>query len=159
MNVKNVHSMLRKRQQGAILTISLIILFLLSILGLAVMKTSTLEEKMAANSLHEDIAFQAAETISESIISDAQNMTDAYNSATHSIPVTHTNSLMSEVTATSTVSYTGQGIAHGYSFGEDSGSFQAYRFIVDSTGTINQANTATRIIQGTYRVAPASQGD
>ncbi len=143
-----------RKQQGAVLTVSLIMLFLLSILGLAVMRTSTLEEKMAANSLHEDVAFQAAETISEETISEAANLTAAYNSSNGTEVVDFQNEHMDGITASATISYSGFGNAYGFSIGVDSGNFKAYRFVSDSVGEISDANTSSRIIQGAYRVAP-----
>lgn len=52
----------RNKQHGAALIVSLVILLLMMILGLAAIRTSSLEEKMAGNTLDLEIAFQAAET-------------------------------------------------------------------------------------------------
>ena len=155
MSIMHALNTTSKQQRGAILSVALIMLFLLSILGLAVMRSTTLEEKMAANSLHEDIAFQAAETVSEEVITDPDNMTAAFNSANDTVDIPFSNPHMPMIEADSTVSYTGEGLAPGFSLGQGSGKFQAYRFIVDSTGRIDDANTKTRIIQGAYRIAPA----
>lgn len=48
-------------QCGAVLIISLIMLLLMTILGITAMRTGLLEEKMAANSRDQTLAFQAAE--------------------------------------------------------------------------------------------------
>ena len=48
-------------QRGAVLIISLIMLLLMTILGITAMRTGLLEEKMAANSRDQTLAFQAAE--------------------------------------------------------------------------------------------------
>lgn len=50
-----------KREQGAVLIISLIILVILTILGMSAMQSTSLEERMAGNMRDRDIAFQAAE--------------------------------------------------------------------------------------------------
>ena len=52
----------RNAQRGAVLIISLIMLVILTLLGVTGMTTSSLEEKMAANSQEYGRAFQAAET-------------------------------------------------------------------------------------------------
>ena len=52
----------RVTQRGAVLVVSLIILLILTILGVSVMQTTTLEEKMAAATRNKDLAFQAAES-------------------------------------------------------------------------------------------------
>ena len=149
----------QSKQQGAILTVALILLFLLSILGLAVMKTSTLEEKMAANSLHEDIAFQATETIAENAISDVQNMNDAFNATDQTVSASANNVGTTGITATWSLAYTGTGLAPGGSAGIGGSNPVAHRFVVDTTGTIDEANTSSRIIQGFYRIAPSAEGN
>ena len=50
------------RQSGAVLAISLIMLLLLTIIGIASMGGAGLEEKMAGNLRDRNLAFQAAET-------------------------------------------------------------------------------------------------
>lgn len=54
-------TMINHKQRGAVLIISLIMLLLMTILGLAAMRTSLFEEKMAANSRDQTLAFQATE--------------------------------------------------------------------------------------------------
>lgn len=49
-------------QTGAILVVSLIMLLLLTIISVAGMQTTTLEEKMAGNNKDHNLAFQAAES-------------------------------------------------------------------------------------------------
>lgn len=51
-----------KHQTGAVLVISLIMLLLLTLIGVSGSQNTSLEEKMAANVLERNIAFQAAET-------------------------------------------------------------------------------------------------
>ena len=57
-----------KKQRGTALIVSLLILLVLTILGVAAMSTTTMEEKMAGNSRKIDLAFQSA----ESALRDAQ---------------------------------------------------------------------------------------
>ena len=52
----------RSRQCGTVLTTSLIILVALTILGLAAMQTTSVEERMAGNLGDQNLAFQATET-------------------------------------------------------------------------------------------------
>ena len=52
----------RHRQQGAVLITSLIFLIILTILAVTSMSTNTLEERMAANAVENNIVFQAAES-------------------------------------------------------------------------------------------------
>lgn len=50
-----------RRASGSALAICLIFLLLVTILGMSVIKTTTLQDKMAANTRDKDLAFQAAE--------------------------------------------------------------------------------------------------
>lgn len=49
------------REQGSALIVSLVMLLLLSLIGLAGIQTTTMQERMAANLLDKELAFQAAE--------------------------------------------------------------------------------------------------
>ena len=53
--------MFPKQQRGVALIVSLIMLLLMTILGLAALRTSLLEEKMAANTRDKTLAFEASE--------------------------------------------------------------------------------------------------
>lgn len=52
----------KQSQTGATLIVSLILLFVLAIIGLSSMQSTTVEEKMAGNMRDQSVAFQAAET-------------------------------------------------------------------------------------------------
>ena len=56
------HEIRYRHQQGAVLITALVLLLVLTMLGLASMSTTTLEERMAANSQESNRAFQAAES-------------------------------------------------------------------------------------------------
>lgn len=51
----------RHRQCGAALIISLVLLVILTLMGIATLRTSTMQERMAGNSRDRNLAFQAAE--------------------------------------------------------------------------------------------------
>jgi type IV pilus assembly protein PilX len=51
----------RKKQQGAILVISLLLLLILTVLGLAVMRMTRMQERMAGNTRDLNLALQGAE--------------------------------------------------------------------------------------------------
>lgn len=52
----------KKNERGAVLIIALIMLLILTVLGVAVMESSVIEERMAGNAIDRNRAFQAAET-------------------------------------------------------------------------------------------------
>ncbi|HAN55535.1 MAG TPA: hypothetical protein DCQ77_04810 [Betaproteobacteria bacterium] len=53
--------LIKHTQQGAALITGLIFMVVLTLLAVAAMRTTSLDEKMAANALNQDAAFQAAE--------------------------------------------------------------------------------------------------
>lgn len=57
-----IHRPTAQAQHGAVLLVSLMILLIMTVLGIAAMSGTTMEEKMAANSQQRQQAFQAAET-------------------------------------------------------------------------------------------------
>jgi type IV pilus assembly protein PilX len=52
-----------KKQTGAILVVSLIMLLVMTLMGLSGMQTTSLQEKMSSNMRDQNIAFQAAESV------------------------------------------------------------------------------------------------
>ncbi len=50
-----------EKQKGAVLIVALVILLVLTVLGVAIMESSVVEERMAGNVLDRNITFQAAE--------------------------------------------------------------------------------------------------
>ncbi len=56
------HRPLGTSQRGAVLLVSLMILLIMTVLGIAGMSSTTMEEKMAANNQQQQQAYQAAET-------------------------------------------------------------------------------------------------
>jgi Tfp pilus assembly protein PilX len=71
-----------KRQQGAVLLISLLVLLVLTLIGLSSLDSSVMEEKMATNAQTSNATFQAAETaIRETFYVENQNPTAAVKHA------------------------------------------------------------------------------
>ena len=78
------------QQRGVALVMALVILFILTLLGIASMSTSTLQEKMAGNIQEATRAFQAAESGINSALRDTNilnpngSVTNIYNYSGHS---------------------------------------------------------------------------
>lgn len=71
----------RSRQHGAVLYVALIVLILLALIGIAGMQVAGMQERMAANYLRGNVAFQAAEGVlrlSEDNIQNDLYATGAY---------------------------------------------------------------------------------
>ena len=70
INSKSRPIKLAHSQQGAVLILSLIILLVMTLFGLASMNTSIMQEKMAANSQNTNRTFQAAESAVGAVVDE-----------------------------------------------------------------------------------------
>lgn len=61
MNMKRPVFIHQKKQKGAVLIVALVVLLLLTILGVALLESSVVEERMAGNYLDRNQVFQSAE--------------------------------------------------------------------------------------------------
>ena len=86
-----------RRQQGVVLVVSLLMLLVLTLIGLAATRSTTLEERMTANQNDATVAFEAAEAAlrdGEGQLSSASqpnydgNTAGAYNASTMSSSMT-----------------------------------------------------------------------
>jgi type IV pilus assembly protein PilX len=81
-----------RRQRGAVLIISLLILLVMTVLGVASMGTTTLQERMANNNRQQQVAFQAAEaalrTAEAFLAGNVSNITTLKNNFNSGAPVT-----------------------------------------------------------------------
>lgn len=82
------HHSIRRRQEGVVLIISLVILVLITLVGLSTIRTTTMEEKMAGNSRDRDKALQAAEAVVQACLTQLNAGT--YGGAVHTPTVAPT---------------------------------------------------------------------
>lgn len=76
---KRKQSFGHKKEKGAVLMVSLVMLILLSLISIGSMNTSIMEEKMAGNMRDQNLAFQAAESVlihAESSLSPTPTFSD-----------------------------------------------------------------------------------
>ena len=146
------------RQNGSVLIVSLIILLVMTVLGLAASGGANMELRMAGNNEHINTTLQAAESAVEATITDVNLLGQALNSAT---PISQDIRLDSNydaanqpVNSTAKISYVGQGNMDGYSLGINQSNFVAHNFEVIGTGSM-QGNVTSVTSQGVYRVAPS----
>jgi len=145
-----------KKQKGAVLVVSLIILLVMTLIALSGMKTSMMQEKMAANAQNMNKTFQAAESAvgaltstimsgNSTILSTALTAEDGFAPATsYSVGDSHIDSTVQ-------VEYKGEVIATGgnsISADEDTTTLKGYRFEIIGTGAISGANAQTQVFQG-----------
>lgn len=162
MNHFNNRPQQANNQDGGALLVAMIMIFMLSIMGVSSMRGSTLERRMATNSIQTATAFQAAESASEIALNDEDNMTTALNNTVASDVNSGilTDDAVIEIAADlqqdigldskSQLRYLGDGPAYGYST-----NFIAYRFEVIGRAEIDAVRADAQVTQGAYRIAPA----
>ena len=150
--MKHIHS-----QRGGALLIAIIMIFMLSILGISVIRGSTLEYRMAINAIRTAATFQAAESASNFAINSHENMTEAYNRGLNGRFIVSTASVNPTVTSlesNSSLSYTGTALVEGFSAGE----FTGLVFVATGVSTMENSGTQSTIEQGALRIVPAKTG-
>jgi type IV pilus assembly protein PilX len=145
-------------QNGAVLIVSLIILLVMTVLGVAASGSANMELRMAGNNERINSTLQAAESAVEATITDINLLGQALNSTT---PVEQSIRLDSAYAADSqpvessaAISYLGQGSVDGFSLGINQSNFVAHNFEVKGTGSM-QGNVKSITSQGVFRVAPS----
>lgn len=155
------------KQQGGALLVALILIFMLSIMGVSSMRGSTLEKRMASNSIQTSATFQGAESTNEMAINSSANLTRAINIADVKevnqgiidplAKITIEYDLLQDIDMDSeaSVQYVGDGPAYGFSTGSGSSNFVAYLFYIDANAEVDAIRSNKSLLQGAYRIAPA----
>ena len=157
MQYKRSHSIAPvNRQQGAVLIVSLMLLLVMTLLSVASMSTSVMQEKMAANAQNTNRTFQAAESAVDAHVSiilggNSDNLNEAMTSPTEQGVVMTVNIGTSDVTATAQIEYLGEIITTGggsINADESSTLLNGHRFELVGIGNIAAVQAQTQIKQG-----------
>ena len=141
-----------KQQQGAALFVSLMFLFLMTIIGLNALNTSISDERMALNTQHQQQVFHAAESAINVIKRDVTALEDAITTGT-SNAVSYTQ--QSDVTANATASYTGCTTpAAGFSVGD----YVIHGFAINASASLGASSAQADHLQGVSLLAPSGAG-
>ena len=149
-----------RAQRGGALLVAMIMIFMMSIMGLTVMRGSTLERRMATNAIQAREVSQLAESVTEQVLNDDGNLTAAFELGT----ATGAGEEPGKVTidkvldtdlgyrTTGTLSYVGGGVAPGFSIG----TFEALRYISSGTAEIDSVGARSVIEQGAFKTVPSN---
>ncbi len=156
MNQTQLPNLVR-RQQGAVLIVSLIILLVLTLIGVAGMNTSVLQERMAVNAQNSNRAFQAAESsvraLADELYADdltllRESMKDANDKSSVK---TFTADAANGITATYQAEYLGEVIiTSGSSMdaNESSTLLKGFRYELRGTATMDGTGAASTVFTG-----------
>ncbi len=171
MNIINQHA-----QKGALLIVSMMLLFVLTLLGVTSVSTSSLEGRMATNFQHKTILFQIVESaLSDALIMGDPDITTNPNyDAANDLMITALSKGVGDLTTALTdnsqkfntirnttvntntlIVLMAQSPCGGASFSSGgSGGIICYAYEFRSTATHNSTNTNETHIQGVERTGP-----
>lgn len=159
MNLLAIHTSFRRTQRGAVLVTSLVLLLVMTILGVASLRSSSLEERIAANTVMLTQAFHAAEGVLNEAVAAASASGTLLGSTMGGTNATVPLTLDGSTGGTATVSYLGFGPALGDSMGVGGGNeIVMHHFEIEADGRLTAADgrvmTTTQTIGGIKRRGP-----
>ncbi len=159
---------MRSTQRGGALLVSMIMVFMLSIMGISAMRGSSLEKRMATNSIQTAITFQGAESTGEEALNSKESLQDSFEIADIAgVKAGDKNTLIPKqvlvdlkqdigMQSSAEVVYVGQGVADGYSTGIGSSNFVSLRFESKGLAEVEAINATAGVVQGANRIVPGT---
>ncbi len=148
------------KQSGMTLFVSMIMLFVMTILGLSTIGSTTLGVQMAANNQFENIVFQESEDAIETSADDINYLGSAYTaSVISSTPSWPTNTVETASSSNNYLSSSSQAKFIGFANpkGESAGSirmgmsgYQLYNYEIRGTASLANNNAENTNVQGAY---------
>ncbi len=132
--------------------VSLVLLFMMSIMGIQAMRSASLDRRMSTNAVHKSVTFQAAESATELALDNMNSLSAAITSGLQ-VPVTVPVTLNDDehLDTNASVQYTGRAMALGWG-----NNFAAFQFEVIGDAALGDVNAKTNIVQGAFVAAPAN---
>ncbi|MEE9333386.1 MAG: PilX N-terminal domain-containing pilus assembly protein [Granulosicoccaceae bacterium] len=147
---------IKAKQEGAALMISLIFIFMITVIGITAMKDATLEGQLANNAIQKEMTLQAAEAASNVLFNDEDSLID---SVCDDNPLWEPQAQLqqtAEQTTRARVEYSGRANPIGYSLG---GPIGAKLFVVTGDSRIDSVSTGSRVSQGVIYIGAQELGD
>ena len=146
-----------RAEHGGALLVSIIMIFMMSILGVSTMRGSTIERRMADNSIITNKNFQIAESSTELSRNDIDNLADAINSGITIQVDTEVYRNTTAITSWAELTFVGGGFQEGNSFGDGNpGTFDSARFVSRGNSQSASVRANSEIHQGASRPIPAA---
>lgn len=168
---------LRSAQAGATLLVALMLLLTMTIIGLAAVRVTTQQQRMAANSQFQNLSFQAADAAIRKVMAEVRGqapvpaylpagtnilvdtftaprlrcMPDPSSAPTGGVCAANANT---GVISAATVSYSGQFETPGFSMNVSNRGFVGHRFRIDATGQLAGTTAISLQEQGMERIGP-----
>ncbi|MBX2838165.1 MAG: hypothetical protein KTR35_15005 [Gammaproteobacteria bacterium] len=142
------------RERGAALLVSMVLIFLLSIIGITSMQNASVENQLATNAIMKDLTFQAAESSTDRALATPNALETMICQPKATTQVAELQQVTNQETH-SEIEYGGQAIVPGNSLG---GPITARRFIVTGTSNLTDADTQSTVSQGVVLIGASDTG-
>ncbi len=148
--------MTKPRESGSALMVAMVMIFMLSIMSVSVMRSSTLEKRMTINAIQTATTFTVAESATDEVLNDETNLKHAQALGMNKELVVKTSGNEADrgIRSAARLYYVGIAPAEGFSFGEGTATFQAFRYRVRGISEIKASGAQRSIEQGAYQVVP-----
>jgi len=139
------------KERGAALLVAMVMIFMLSIMGVSVMRSSAIEKRMATNAAQSTTTLYAAESVTEQMLNSADVLRDAGQNR-RVVRTVSTSSVRENIglETEAEILYVGDGPAFGFS-----SDFVTLRLVAQAEARIDNARTRSVVRQGAKRVVPA----
>ncbi len=144
-----------RAEHGGALLVSIIMIFMMSILGVSTMRGSTIERRMADNSIITNKNFQIAESSTELSLNEINNLADAINGGQPLQVDTEVYKNTTAITSWAELTFVGRGFQEGTSFGDGNpGTFDSGRFVSRGNSESASVRASSEIHQGASHTIP-----
>ena len=147
-----------KLQTGGALLVAMVMIFMLSIMGVSAMRSSTLNKRMTANAIQSSVTFQAAESASNLALNQTTNLNTAINAGVGEEVHIEITNIQSDIglQTESTLELVDTG---GLVPGSSEGVFQGAWFVARGIASIDSVRSQSTVEQGAYQLIPADLKD
>ena len=144
-----------RAEHGGALLVSIIMIFMMSVLGVSTMRGSTIERRMADNSIITNKNFQIAESSTELSLNEINNLADAINDGQPLQVDTEVYRDNNAITSWAELTFVGRGFQEGTSFGDGNpGTFDSGRFVSRGNSESASVRASSEIHQGASHTIP-----
>ena len=147
------------RQRGAVLVAALVLLLVIAFVGFSAMETSHLASKMATARELQEQAFQAAESVIEITLDNAELIDSAHavgiRGDTNWPTAEYELGQDSALTGSATVRFVGSSAIGGHSIRRGANGIALHHYEVEATATRRGSNFSSTLVQGIQIEGPS----
>lgn len=144
-------------QRGGALLVAMVMIFMLSLMGISAIRSSSLESRMSDNAVQAATSFQTAESSTDIVLNDPARLNEVLLSSDRQATYQTEDALKYGNEAMQShvrLTFVGTGTPLGNDIGVGANNFKALRFEAIGVSSIDAVGARTTIRQGAYRIGP-----